>query len=237
MFGRSFTVWVAAVAFIVTAAVAHTAVLLAQKPAVRWSVIDEDISPTDQKQILELADRVGVHDVRLVSEELTRLPLGCFALLAQSEVTVAGNRRTWTEAFIDRIDPTGGQDELGKFCHAASAHPTRIGRWEVDPGQVFHREVWSVADGDWSYDVILGDGVPYETAAKIILAIKRKTFVDQHKPVDQPFGNELLIGGPALLSQVGSHYELRMGSGGGLLLRIAIDGERVVLLSVDSWIS
>ena len=223
---------------VLTMSLAQPLLLFGQDAAVQWTGLEKELTATDKRQILELADRIGVHQVRMVSEELIRLPLGCLALRVQSEVSATGNRRTWSEAFIDREDPTGGHDELGRFCHARPSQATRIGRWEVDWGGVFRREVWRVPDGAWYFDVTLEDGVTYETAANIILAIKRRTFVDRRQHVENtPFGSDLLIGGPAGLRRVGDHYQLRMGTGGGLVLQLVVEGDRVALTAVDTWVS
>lgn len=86
-------------------------------------------------------------------------------------------------------------------------------------------------------DVGLEQGVSYETAAKIVLAIKRRTFVDRRKRVEEtPVGKELLLV-PAYVRQVGGEYEVMMGKTGGLTLRVAVVGERLELISVDVWIS
>jgi hypothetical protein len=214
------------------------ALLAGQTEPIKWTV-DHDVTPADKQEILELAARLGIKDPQAVSADIILMPLGCLALRVESRVSVAGNRRTWTETYVARTDSY-------RYCHNTPPSAS-VGHWQVAAPGVLPREVWRIQDGDWYVDARLGAGVTYEMATKIILAFKTKTFVDRRKGPqdatigDQTIGKELLVSHTVSVYRSQSHveneYEIGTGRIGGLSLLVTVTGDHVELISMSRWIA
>ena len=101
-------------------------------------------------------------------------------------------------------------------------------------------EDWRIVVGDWEVYAVLGAGVPYETAAKLITALKRNTFTDRRtKPDTDRIPTDFLetLGASPRIAVAGREFEIMTGSGGGFVIRVALVGDRVELLATGFWVA
>ena len=147
---------------------ALAAVLFAQNPPVEWRV-GPDITTTDKSAIVELARMMGLEPRRIA--RAPGLPIACQVFTVASEPKVDGNRLTWTEVGIHRLD--------SRQCWPATTAGPRVGRWRANTEKTWTEQRWRIRDGDWHTDVPLDDDVAYADAERIVLAMHRKTLVNR----------------------------------------------------------
>jgi len=199
--------------------------LQVQSPSIEWPA---SVTAAEKTQLLELAKRAGIDRPKEITTQLIHMPLGCEAIEVRSDVTVDGNRRSWTQVWI------GNQDKQ-YYCTGRPQAPS-VGAWVIET-DAWTAVTWRISDGEWQRDVFL-QGVPYEVAAKLVLAMKRHTFVDRRKANERRIEPMNAVDNEATVSQSHGKYEVMSGRGGsGFIAELSIEGKDVVLLSVATWIS
>lgn len=142
-----------------------------QSPAaVRWDP-SGNFSPDDQRHILRLAETVGFPDVEGVSSE-EMVPSEERYALAASHSRWSGRKRAW--ATLRLCD---SRSWLPCETRGGSADVIRSGPWWTSAAYVDRNETWRVADGTWFVDVRLGEGVAFDDASRIVLAIRGRALV------------------------------------------------------------
>jgi hypothetical protein len=203
-------------------------------PPIEWSGTSANLPSEDKQAVITLAKQMGIDSPRRVSESIT-IPLSIRTLMVSSTVQVNGNQRTWRELQVCRSDwPCARAFRPGAVSGLVGMW-LAIDRW-------LPRETWRIHDGDWSIDLALS-GVSYKSAELIVIAIRRQALIDS-RPAPSvklnalvPPINAAAITGIRLLPVAGE-YEVQTGrGGGGLDLRVRIDGTKVELLDASSWIA
>jgi hypothetical protein len=133
------------------------------------------LTAAEKHDVLLLARRVGMDaPAKVVLRRV--LILGDQSLVVQSAVTVDGHER-WTNQVSIVRDNWRAKNEL-----PPSTGQSRIGHWIALAG-LERVSRWRVQDGEWLVDLDL-DGVPYEDARSIVLAIRHGVLVNQQTPRD-----------------------------------------------------
>jgi hypothetical protein len=190
------------------------------------------LTPKDDAEIREVAKRAGISEIGDISVDSIHHPLDCFAVRVKSRIVVTGNKSNWSELFVVPV----AAPATSRYCSGDKTSPYQSGGWTAQSSIVTHEE-WTITERGWSFGVRLS-GVTYETASRIVLALKNKTYVDRRKSKEpHPFGDSLLIGSSGTLSKEGDQYRLMMGSGGGLVVNLRVTPDAVEVLAVSQWVS
>jgi hypothetical protein len=191
----------------------------------------------DRKDILELARKVGIGDPMSVSE---RFHLSC-VLYVTSKPVVNGHR------VLSQV--VGVRPLAGRQCPPLRTDLTyeRQGNWIATVYKTNPQEHWRIQDRDWSLDVSLGKGVPYEDAAQIVREIRQKQFIDRRPdcrlaiPLDPnsivsvdhwPF-----LGGEPPVGTRDYRVMTVVGPDGGHWIRAKLHNGRVEVVAYGCWFS
>ena len=99
------------------------------------------------------------------------LPSFCPYVTVESAYSESGHLRTYLELTLYRID--------WKCVRPEGAKSKRAGRWFANSTQFETRREWKIEEEGWVKFVPVGDGVPYEDAELIILAIKHHQLLNR----------------------------------------------------------
>ena len=201
---------------------------------IEWAA-GKDITEHDRRDILRLVHRLGVVDIGSV-HRLRYIPGEEWGVLVESPRSVAGNRITWTSVAVSRADRFGKPSDRDPDWR-----PIRVGRWSARRIDVRQEERWRVDDGAWHVDIRLGEGVTYEAATRIVLAIRRKALVGRPSDAvawDPAEVNAASINAIEVAEPVEHGYKVTvpMVEGEGLELYVRFARSEVVLYAVRSWI-
>ena len=207
---------------------------LGSDATVEWQR-DDPFKPADEAAIISLAEQVGLTDARRVSRTWW-LPGGGFTVSVESAITVDGHRRTWNDL---QVCP---EDDASRCEWETSGEGmVRAGRWLTSRANITQREVWRIQDGVWHVDVEIGEGVPYDAAERIVLAVRRRELINRRP--DHLGALKLNIDIPEVdpagifrieraKSDPAGFYDVNTGSGWGFVLRVRIVDHKVELHDV-----
>jgi hypothetical protein len=142
----------------------------AQSVEVKWT-LRQPLSEGDQQAILALAARVGIRNPSAAGDVVIA---SCRTISVASRPRVEGYRVTTDSVMVSQRTGDGCQPippglpvyESGNWIVFQSAR---------NPGRA---ELFRISDGDWHIDVHLQPGISYDDVEKVILALRRRTFVD-----------------------------------------------------------
>ena len=78
----------------------------------------------------------------------------------------------------------------------------------------------------------------YETAAKLMTALRRNAFIDRRtKPDTDALNFQDTLGSDPRIAVAGREFESHTGKIAGFFIRVALVGDRVELLATSLWIS
>jgi hypothetical protein len=128
------------------------------------------------------------------------------------------------------------------------------GLWQARPRDLYILDRWTIRDGDWSIEVRLGEGVPYDDAVQVIHAFRAGTLVDVREglpamhlaaPTEPYEFKDWSIEYPPhirrdekAMTGESRRYEISIpgGGGSGRALQVRIVGDRVEVLGVSIWV-
>ena len=204
---------------------------------VEWDRSPE-VASSDRPDILELANIVGLSEVRKVSG-VWPLPVGTFFLLAESERVVDGHVVTWRTLDICRVE-----DAL-RCSDRAGGPMFRAGRWMTSRAMLDTEQRFRIRDAEWFLDVSAPE-LTFEAAERIVVAVRRAELLDRLPRTGNAAVDRVLYPGiPPLkvddlttINRVeGSSYRVSFGRGGaGTFLTVRITEEGVEVLAIGTWI-
>ena len=211
----------------------RASVINAQSGAIEW-IVPTYVGASDQRAILEIARSVGIADPHSVWKPA--IYSDCGLLHLESTPVLGGNRVQSSVLAIRQVRRTGCVPV------AAGQRTAQRGNWVavLGPSNPQHRERWRIRDGSWQVDIRLGDGVPYEDALAIVLAIRHRQVVDRRPAT--PGGFQISAVDPSQIIYIGfspdrppitAQYEVSTtileGLGGGYRLIVTVEDGTVAL--------
>jgi hypothetical protein len=204
-----------------------------QAETVEWEHAN-GVTP-DKEAILRLARRLGIAQPRIVSFT-AYLPSFCPVVRVESIVTVEGNRRSWLALLLRQKD--------WRACTRVPRFSTRgEGRWRGSRAELSTEEEWRIAEGDWFIDIRLGEGVAYDDAKRIVLAIRNGALANRlpssigalKLDTTMPEIDASEIRSITVDKSNADMYQVTTGRFGGLLYRVRIRDGTVELHGEGSW--
>jgi hypothetical protein len=214
---------------------------------VQWHVdADLQLVESDKNAILKLVRQIGLEPESVFV--VTLLPSGDRLIYVSSPIIVEGNHRAWTELSVCRTD--------WNFCNNKTNRSLkRVGRWLASKADLERRERWRIHDGDWSMDIPVQSGVRFADAEQIVLVIRHKQLVNRVPTVAGPPRLNVTVAdinviadinpiadvNPDEISQITrvvsdtGVYEVTIGVGSGVVLRVKIIGNSVELQGYSTF--
>lgn len=162
------------------------------------------------------------------------LPDLCPYAMVESTYSESGHLRTYLQLMVHRKD--------WKCMRPAGTKRKRAGRWSAYTTELEKRREWRIEEDEWVKYVPFGDGVSYEDAELIILAIKHRQLVNRlaenvaHLQV--PAIDPAEITSIQVKSNAVRTFEVGSSKGGsGEIYVITIKDHSVELHEVRSWIA
>jgi len=148
----------------------------AQTPEWRLTRALTDAEKTD---VLALAAKLNIYQAAVIREGTILQPLGCEALLIESVVATAGQRRTWRKVWVTSTAWPNGCARL-KPPDAPSS-----GTWVAADGP---HEVgaWRLQTRDGVQDIETPPTIPYDAVVAIVEAVRTGRLVDS-----MPYGTRV----------------------------------------------
>ena len=143
----------------------------AQGVEVAWT-LQQPLSADDQRAILALAARVGIRNPAAAGDFTPVMPSRTISVAARPRVE--GYRVTTDIVIVSQRAGNGGQPVPPGF----TVHES--GNWVVTQSarNPSRAELLRIRDGDWFIDVNLPSSISYDDAERVILALRRRTYVD-----------------------------------------------------------
>ena len=197
---------------------------------IKWD-LDLNLTAADKTAIEKVAKKVGIDVARV--RVVFPLPTGGQLLLAESRVSVEGRHRTWLELDVCR------KDWEPRHCSRKSRRS--VDRWQASALDLVRREAWNIQDGNWSLDVPVEPGLPFNDIEQIVLAIRHDRLVNRLP--EYLAAIRLNTGIPRIdpaeitgITRTSSGYEVREGRRGGLILRVRIVDGKVEIFGYGTWL-
>jgi len=188
---------------------------------------------SDRKEIPTLAKIMGVQNpTRVYHGEY--LPSLCPYAMVESTYSESGHLRTYLQLIVHRNN--------WKCARRERAKSKRVGKWFANSTDLETRREWKVEENEWVKYVPFGDGVSYEDAELILLAIKHSQLVnrlpDNTVPLQIPTIDPMDITSIQVKTNASRTFEIRSSQGGsGEIYVVRINGLIVELLAIQIWIA
>jgi hypothetical protein len=192
---------------------------------------ERSFTGADRNAIPALAKIMGLQDPKRVYQGQF-IPSLCPYVMVESTYSESGNLRTYLQLMIYRKD-------WKKCVKPDGTRSKRVGRWFANGTDLETRREWRIEEGQWVRYVPFGDGVSYEDAELIILAIRHHQVVNQLRGnVEVPTIDPAEISSIRVKSEVGRTFEVGCSKGGsGEIYVIKIDDHIVELHEIRFWIA
>ena len=143
----------------------------AQGVEVTWA-LREPLGADDRRAILELAARLRIRNPKIAGD-VVLTPCRTISVVSHSEVQ--GYRVTTESVVVHERTGAGCRPPVrpGFVAHESGNWVAYESAW--NPG---HSDLFRIRDGDWSIDVSLPPTVSYDDAEQVILALRRRTYID-----------------------------------------------------------
>ena len=143
----------------------------AQSVDVRW-VLQQPLSADDQRDILDLAARVGIRNPGTAGD-LVNPP--CRTISVASHPRVEGYRASTDVVIVRQRTGDGCQLPVraGLLVHQGGDWIVLQSAWNPSRAELFR-----LRDGDWFIDLHLPSNISYDDAEQVIHALRRRTYVD-----------------------------------------------------------
>jgi hypothetical protein len=172
---------------------------------------------------------MGLPDPKRVYQG-TYLPSLCPFVTVESAYSESDHLRTYQQLTVHRRDWK---------CRPDGTKSKRVGRWLAYSVELDTRREWKIEEDPWIKYVAFGDGVSYEDAKLIILAIRH------HQVVSRLTGNaEVPTIDPAEITSIrvksgaGKTFEITSSTGGsGETYVVKVNQNLVELEEVRVWIA
>jgi hypothetical protein len=194
-----------------------------------------------------LAAQLGIPDVKSIYVGLYGIPTSSLVAIVEGRAVQDGNKISQSRLLLrQKYWPSSwvNSDEV----------TTTHGLWQTSARNLDNLDRWIVRDGDWSIEVRLEAGVPYDDAVRIIRAIRARTLVDVREGPSWMYPGLSL--GPEDLRQwdattlprieiddeapagESGRYEVSIPSslGSGTMIRVRLLDDRVEVVAVGQWI-
>jgi len=205
----------------------------AQRPAkVEWQD-KKFFTEADRSAIPALAKMIGIRDPKRVFHGKS-IPGSCPYAMIESTCSESGHLRTYLQLIFYR-------DDWKKCVRPVSGESKRVGRWFADSTDLKTRREWKIEEDHWVKYVPFGDGVSYEDAEIIILAIKHRQVANRSPENVLPTIGTMDITSIELKASADSAdrtFEVITSKGGsGEIYVIRLNGHNVELLETSIWIA
>ena len=118
------------------------------------------------------------------------------------------------------------------------AKSKRVGRWFANTTDLETRKEWRIEEDQWIKYVPFGEGVSYEDAETIILAIKHREVVSRSAENVLPQIDTMNISSIRVKASVDRTFEVTTwNDGSGDIYLIRLNGSGVELLETSFWIA
>lgn len=206
----------------------HAAAQVQQAGQVEWQ--DENFfTEADRRAIPTLAKRMGIQNPKRVNHG-EYLPTLCPYAMIESAYSYSGHLRTHLQLIVHRKD--------WKCMIPQRAKRKRVGRWFADAAELETRREWKIEEHQWIKYVFSGDGVSYEDAELIILAIKHGQLVNRSPQNVMPTIDPMDITSIRVKESDDRTFEVGTSQGGsGEIYVIRINDRLVELLEVQIWMA
>lgn len=194
---------------------------------------ERSFTEADRNAIPALAKRMGLQNPKRVYHG-QYLPSLCPYAMVESTYSERGHLRTYLQLTVHRKD--------WKCMRPTGTKRKRVGRWSAYTTELETRREWKVQEDQWLKYVPFGDGVSYEDAELIVLAIKHHQLVNRLaetlSPVQGPTIDAADITSIQVKANAPRTFEVRSSKGGsGEIYVIAVNGRSVELHEVQFWIA
>ena len=208
----------------------YPALVNAQRPAkVEWHY-KKFFTEADRSAIPALAKMIGIRDPKRVFH-CKSIPGSCPFAIIESTYSESGHLRTYLQLIFYR-------DDWRKCVRPVSGESKRVGRWFADSTGLKTRREWKIEEDHWVKYVPFGDGVSYEDAEIIILAIKHRQVVNRSPEKILPTIETMDIASIQVKASADRTFEVRTSKGGsGEIYVIRLNDHDVELLESGIWIS
>lgn len=200
-----------------------------QTAQVKWQ--DENFfTQADRKALPALANIMGIGNPKRVFHG-EFIPSTCPYVMIESVFSESGHLRTYQQLMAYRND----WKKCGKPVRGESK---RKGRWFANSADLKTQREWKVQEDTWVKYVSFDDGVSYDDAETIILAVKHRQLVNRSPenaiPVIDPMDitSIQVKGGPDRTFKVWTSV-----GGAGEVFVVRIDDRAVELLEVSIWMA
>lgn len=153
--------------------------------------------------------------------------------MVESTYSESGHLRTYLQLTVHRKDWK---------CRPEGTKSKRVGRWLAYSTELDTRREWKIEEDQWVKYVPFGDGVSYEDAELIILAIKHRQLVNRLagnvSPLQVPTIDPADITSIQVKANAVRTFEVASSKGGsGEIYVIRINDHNVELYEVRFWIA
>jgi hypothetical protein len=200
-----------------------------QAEQIEWQDERRFFSDADRNAIPALAKVLGLLNPKRVYQG-QYLPDLCPYAMVESASSESDHLRTYLQLTVHRKDWK---------CMRAGTKSKRVGRWLAYKTELDTRREWKIEEDQWVKYVPFGEGVSYDDAELIILAIKHRQLVNQlagnlQVPTIDP-GDITSIQVKANATRTFEVFSSKGGS--GEIYSITINDHNVELREVRFWIA
>ena len=187
----------------------------------------------DRIAIPALAKIMGLKNPKRVYQG-QYLPDLCPYVMVESTYAENEHLRTYLQMMVHRKD--------WNCMRPAGTRSKRAGRWSAYTSEIEKRREWKIQEDQWVKYVPFGDGVSYEDAELIVLAIKHHQLANRlaqnGAPLQAPAIDPAEITSIQVKSNAVRTFEVGCSTGGsGDIYVITINDHSVELHQVRSWIA
>ena len=199
-----------------------------QAEQVEWED-GKSFTEADRNVIPALAKIMGLQNPKRVFQG-EYLPSLCPYAMVESTYSESGHLRTYLQLTVHRKDWK---------CRPEGTKSKRVGRWLAYSTELDTRREWKIEEDQWVRYVPFGDGVSYEDAELIILAIKHRQLVNQLAGnLQVPTIDPADIASIKVKANAVRTFEVGSSKGGsGEIYVIRINNRSVELLDFRMWIA
>jgi hypothetical protein len=187
----------------------------------------------DRTAIPSLARAMGIQNPKRIYHGES-LPSSCPFVMVESAYSDSGHLRSFLQLVIHRKD--------SKCARPVRAESRRVGRWFASNAGLRTWRQWKIEEGQWVKYVAFEDGVSYEDAELIMLAIKHRQLVNRlpHNvvPLQIPAIDPGEITSIRVKTDADRTFEVWSSVGGsGDVYLLKINAGRVELHGIQMWMA